>query len=92
MRIKTLPRSGAYYGNIRLQEELPEGTYRLRSYTSFMKGLGEDYMYWRNIYVRNPSSADIRLLAEFTFNDQKTEIVNARIQLEEIKSSRKIEA
>lgn len=92
MRIKTLPRSGAYYGNIRLQEELPEGTYRLRSYTSFMKGLGEDYMYWRNIYVRNPSSADIRLLAEFTFNGQNTEIVNARIQLEEIKSSRKIEA
>lgn len=91
-RVKTLPRAGAYYGNISLQEGLSEGMYRLRSYTSFMKGLGEDYMYWRNIYIGNPLSADVRLLAEFTFNDQKPEIVNTRIQLEEIKSGRKIEA
>lgn len=91
-RIKTLPRAGAYYGNIRLQEGLAEGMYRLRSYTSFMKGLGEEYMYLRNIYIGNPMSADYRISAEFFFDDKKEEVVNIRLQLEDIKTGDIVEA
>lgn len=91
-RIKTLSRDGAYYGNIHLQEGLAEGMYRLRSYTSFMKGLGEDYMYWRTIYIGNPMSADYRLLVEFSFDEEKEDLVNTRLRLEEIKTGNIVEA
>lgn len=91
-RIKTLSRDGAYYGNIRLQEGLAEGMYRLRSYTSFMKGLGEDYMYWRTIYIGNPMSAEYRLLAEFSFDEESEDLVNTRLRLEEIKTGAIVEA
>ncbi|WP_147381175.1 hypothetical protein [Parabacteroides sp. AM08-6] len=91
VRVKTIPRDGAYYGSILLREDLPEGMYRLRSYTRYMEGLGEDYFFRRNIYIGDSLSADYRTLADFTFDNEEKEL-RIRLRVEEIKTGSLFEA
>lgn len=73
-RIKTIPRDGAYYGQIHLDETLPEGSYLLRCYTRYMEGLGDEYLYRKKIYLGSPLSALYRTHATFNFDSEKNKV------------------
>lgn len=67
---------GFFYGNVRLDETLPEGNYTLRAYTRFMQNQGEDYFFRKSVYVINLLSAGLSPEINFRFEENK---VNAEI-------------
>lgn len=67
---------GYFYGNVSLDETLPEGNYTLRAYTRFMQNQGEDYFFRKSVYVINLLSAGLSPEINFRFEDKK---VNAEI-------------
>lgn len=67
---------GYFYGNVALDETLPEGNYTLRAYTRFMQNQGEEYFFRKSVYVINLLSAELSPEIDFRFEDNK---VNAEI-------------
>ncbi len=62
---------GCFYGYIKMDEALPEGSYTLRAYTRFMQNQGEDYFFRKSVYVIDPMSVSITPKVKFTFDDNK---------------------
>ncbi|HEY5327804.1 MAG TPA: hypothetical protein VIJ27_12445, partial [Mucilaginibacter sp.] len=54
--------SGLSWGNIILDESVPEGSYTLRAYTNWMLNFGEDYIFKKNLYIAAPT-VQTRLVA-----------------------------
>ncbi len=46
--------NGTARGDFSLQDTVPEGRYKLRAYTNWMKNAGNDFLFSKDIYVRNP--------------------------------------
>ena len=44
-RVRIKPEGLIYSGNIPLDQDLPEGNYRVRAYTQFMRNLPEEYFF-----------------------------------------------
>ncbi len=65
---------GCFYGNIKVDEALPEGNYTLRAYTRYMQNLGEDYFFRKSIQVIDPLSAEITPEIDFAFDDNKVNV------------------
>ncbi|MBE0654424.1 MAG: hypothetical protein IH594_11535, partial [Bacteroidales bacterium] len=42
------------HGSFALQDTVPEGLYRIRAYTNWMRNTGEDYFFHKDIYINNP--------------------------------------
>ncbi|MGL5272549.1 MAG: MG2 domain-containing protein, partial [Phocaeicola sp.] len=77
--------SGCFYGHFLLDEDLAEGSYSLRAYTRFMQNQGDDYFFYKSIYVTDPMigklSPEIRFFkedkeikAEFSFKKDDEQI------------------
>ncbi len=64
-RLKVRPEKDSYYGDITLPEILPEGYYKLRAYTNYMRNEGEDYFSTRYIRIGAPQSAFVETQTEF---------------------------
>lgn len=45
---------GTARGDFSLQDTVPEGRYKLRAYTNWMRNAGNDFLFSKDIYVRNP--------------------------------------
>ncbi len=45
---------GLANGDFAFQDTVPEGNYRIRAYTNWMKNAGKEFFYSREIYVANP--------------------------------------
>ncbi len=67
---------GCFYGNVKLDKSLPEGSYTLRAYTRFMQNQGEDYFFRKQVYIIDPLSGEISPGINFSFDDDN---VNAEI-------------
>lgn len=65
---------GCFYGNIEVNEALPEGHYTLRAYTRYMQNLGEDYFFRKSIHVIDPLSAEISPEIDFAFDGNKVNV------------------
>jgi len=62
--------SGVGWGDIALDENsLPQGSYTLRAYTSWMRNFGEDHVFKKNIYIY-PLSSPASVKAEFILQNQ----------------------
>lgn len=46
-----------FYGDLKLPETLPEGSYRLRAYTRYMENIGEKFFFSKSIYIADPNAA-----------------------------------
>ena len=65
-RIKIRPDStGAYSGQIDLEDDLVQGAYTLRAYTKFMRNMGEDYFFRKIVQVLDPFSLQLEPLVSF---------------------------
>ena len=53
-RVKLLKHEGRFTGYIPLPLELPEGTYTLSAYTTFMRNIGQEYFFRKGVKVLSP--------------------------------------
>ena len=69
-RIMLRPDSlGVYAGHLDLGEELPEGSYTLRSYTRYMQNGGPESFFRKSISVLDPYSLELGLDSEFHYSE-----------------------
>jgi hypothetical protein len=54
-------------GDFTLPEDIPEGLYRLRAYTSWMQNFPETYFFHQNVQVWNSRESDLVPAANFSF-------------------------
>ncbi|WP_210489789.1 TonB-dependent receptor plug domain-containing protein [Rufibacter aurantiacus] len=74
---------GKGHGDFSLPDDMPEGTYRLRAYTSWMQNFDEAYFFHQNITVWSPRKNDVVTTTAFTFKPQPSGdsvLVNLRLQ------------
>lgn len=80
-RIKLRPDSlGVFAGHIDLKEELPEGSYTIRSYTRYMQNQGESSFFRKPVQVLDPYSLHLETKADFSFNERS---VGVRLSFED---------
>jgi TonB-dependent SusC/RagA subfamily outer membrane receptor len=46
--------NGLAHGDFSFQDTIPEGRYKIRAYTNWMRNLGEEYFFSKDVYVSNP--------------------------------------
>lgn len=54
------------YGTLDIPETLPEGTYRLRSYTRYLENSGENFYFSRPVFIGDPNTAALNIDEKFT--------------------------
>ena len=78
VRLKVRRENDIFQGHITLPEDLPEGNYKLRAYTNYMRNAGEDYFFTKQIFTGTPQSAFIRTISQFDFEGNKKVTANIR--------------
>ena len=58
-----------FYGAIPLQEELPQGSYRIRAYTQYMCNQGESSFFSKQLQVSDPQILDIQTQSDFQYDE-----------------------
>jgi TonB-dependent SusC/RagA subfamily outer membrane receptor len=86
VRLKIRSDSSVYHGHVPIPDDIPEGNYELRAYTSFMRSVGEDYFFRKNVRVLHPQSRQLNSTVRFTFESDKK--ISAQIQLTQLRPSR----
>jgi len=56
-------------GDFTLGDEFKEGSYRMRSYTQWMRNSGEDYFFDRTFTVGNIANSNIVTKADYQYKD-----------------------
>lgn len=67
-RLKIRETEGAYHGHLTIPEEVPEGDYTLRAYTTFMCSQDENYFFTKTIRIGDPQSREIHAETQFAFS------------------------
>lgn len=70
-RVKIPCVKGVYSGSILLNEETPEGVYSIRAYTNWMRNVGNDFFYHRQMYIGNSISSKVKSSINYTFVNDK---------------------
>ena len=53
-RVKIRQEEGVYYGYLPIPDDMPEGNYTMRSYTTFMRNQDENYFFSKTLYIGDP--------------------------------------
>jgi TonB-dependent SusC/RagA subfamily outer membrane receptor len=78
IRVKIRPDDEQYFGHIALPEDLPEGVYRLRAYTHFMRNMDTDYFFSKLIRIGDPHALNIKTEYDFRFENDRKGIMELR--------------
>lgn len=70
-RLKLQNIGGSYSGSFLLRELIPEGVYRVRAYSSWMRNNSSDYFYHRAFFIGNSLSSQIKSSVQFKILNQK---------------------
>lgn len=62
---------GCYNGSFSLAELIPEGVYRVRAYTNWMRNSSNAYYYHRAFFIGNSLSSQIKSSIQFKFENNK---------------------
>jgi len=69
-RIKIRPdENNLFYGAILLPEELPQGIYKIRAYTQYMRNQGESSFFSKYIEISDPQVLSVQTESNFQFNE-----------------------
>lgn len=71
-RLKLQNIGGTYSGSLLLRELIPEGVYRVRAYTNWMRNTSSDFFYHRAFFIGNSLSSQIKSNVQFKFENQKS--------------------
>ena len=78
IREKIRPDKNLFYGSLKLPEDLPQGNYKLRTYTRFMENIGEDYFFSQQVFIADPQSLFFDTETNFDFLNDKLVKVGIR--------------
>ena len=68
-RIKIRPDDDKlFYGTIPLPEELPQGNYKIRAYTQYMRNQGESSFFSKYVQISDPQRLSIQTQSDFQFS------------------------
>ncbi len=81
-RAKIREEVAAYYGYMLIPDDIPEGDYTMRAYTSFMRSQDENYFFTKNIRIGDPQARVVHVDTKFTFESDKK--VNAAFRFSHI--------
>ena len=84
-RVKIREVDLAYHGYLLIPEEIPEGDYTMRAYTTFMRSQDENYFFTKPVRIVDPQARMIHTETDFNFpSDGK---VNVTFQFSDVASS-----
>ncbi len=63
--------NGNFNGSFKLNDTLPEGNYRVRAYTNWMRNLDEEYFFVRNFEVGNVRLSTVTMTANFVMDSAR---------------------
>ena len=81
-RVKIRQEEEAYHGYLLIPDDLPEGDYMMRAYTTFMRSLDEHYFCTKTIRISDPQARAIQTDARFTFESGRR--VNATFRFSQV--------
>jgi len=58
-----------FYGTIPLQEDLPQGAYKIRAYTQYMRNQGESSFFFNYVRISDPQILSIQAQTDFQFTE-----------------------
>lgn len=67
-RVKIRQKAGAYHGYLLIPEDVPEGDYTLRAYTTFMRSQDEHYFCTKTVRIGDPQARAIHVETQFVFD------------------------
>ena len=71
IRLKVRRENNIFQGHITLPEDLPEGNYRIRAYTNYMRNAGEDYFFTKYVFVGTPQTTFVQTAGQSDFEGKK---------------------
>jgi len=78
-RVKIRPdEEKLFYGAISLPEELPQGNYKIRAYTQYMRNQGESAFFSKYVLISDHQSLSIQVKTDFQFTSDGK--INANLQ------------
>jgi len=84
-RVKIRSVEDAYYGYLLIPDDIPEGDYTMRAYTTFMRSQDENYFCTKTIRIGDPQARAISVNTKFTFESDKK--VNVQFRFSHINLS-----
>jgi len=62
---------GAYHGYLLIPDDVPEGDYTVRAYTTFMRSQDEHYFFTKNIRIGDPQARAVHTETQFFFESER---------------------
>jgi len=60
-RVKIIREEDSYHGHLLIPDNVYEGNYTLRAYTTFMRSQDENYFFTKTVYIGDPQRKNIRI-------------------------------
>ena len=71
-RVKIRPDSlDAFHGHLPVPDDVPEGIYMLRAYTTFMRSQDEHYFFTKTLHIGDPQARAIDISTDFFFESDR---------------------
>ena len=84
-RVKIRQEEGAYHGYLLIPDDVPEGDYTMRAYTTFMQSQDENYFCTKTIHIVDPQAHTIHTETNFTFESSRR--INVQLRFSNIITS-----
>ena len=66
-RIKIRQEDGVYHGYLPIPDDMPEGDYTMRAYTTFMRSQDENYFFTKSVRIGDPQTGTVHTETQFRF-------------------------
>ena len=88
-RLKIRPDSiGLFYGAISLPEDLPQGNYKIRAYTQYMRNQGESSFFSKRVKISDPQILSVQTERDFQFTEDGK--INVSLRFIDVKTNKSI--
>ena len=71
VRVKIRPQEAAFYGQLPIPDDVPQGDYTLRAYTTFMRSQNEEYFFTKALHIGDPQAGFIQTDTQFFFETER---------------------
>jgi len=81
-RVKIRLEEDSYHGYFLIPDDIPEGDYTMRAYTTFMRSLDENYFCTKAIRIGDPQARAVHIDSKFSFESNRR--VNAEFRFSQV--------
>ena len=85
VRVKIRPDEEAFYGHLLIPNDVPQGNYSLRAYTTFMRSQDEAYFFTKAIHIGEPHARNVHTETRFFF--ESAQRIHATFRFSDVHTS-----